>query len=464
MNTQSTYVDEIREKALHEEPKEDVPKGLMSPKGDILHPSSLPKVLRYIGATTLGLSALSFAVHRVKDLDSLERYYSFLGFTGLLAAAGMFCALFLKEDKGARTFMGISLAFMPALFLQLGALVYFITRGIPSDISEFFTLTAPNDQSVIIALAVSIPIMMAIAFGSFASLARSKALSLSGIFILLCTVLLIPVRTSDLTALLLVGEMAAGSMILSRRFRGDRVFKTFEGKVALSALALPVLLLIGRSVLLYKISIFFWGAMFGIIGLLSWNIEEEGRSDSAYPSRIFSIMNYMLAWCCFVLSAAHDSGSLVFMPALSSHYDELYLMLLTLPIALGLWLAASSLGKSSDSARRVAGMTACYPMAYQMLTVGGSGYTLASLFIGTAVISAAYLRRDRSLLKSGAAVVMCVIAANIHYALDLYRMSPWLTLGIAGGIIVLASSYIERNLGKLIARIEATKETYKSWN
>src|SRR5262249_35280272 len=85
-------------------------------KSDI-NPKMLPKILRYLGATTLGCSALSFAVQRVGELDSLGRFYSFLAFTCVLAACGFLCGVRLKEDKGARTFLSFSLVFIPALFL-----------------------------------------------------------------------------------------------------------------------------------------------------------------------------------------------------------------------------------------------------------------------------------------------------------------------------------------------------------
>jgi uncharacterized membrane protein len=83
----------------------------------------LPKAMRWLGGIILTTAALTFIIQGWNDLNSIGRYYSFVQFSFVLTLCGIFCGVKVKEDKGARTFLGLATAMVPALFCQLGAMV-----------------------------------------------------------------------------------------------------------------------------------------------------------------------------------------------------------------------------------------------------------------------------------------------------------------------------------------------------
>jgi len=429
-----------------------------------ISPTILPKVLRYIGATTLGLSALSFAVRRAFEQDSIERFYSFLAFTALLAACGFLCGLRYKEDKGARTFLGVSLAFLPPLFLQLGGLVYFLVAGIPLGIPEMFILHAPNWGTVGLALGIAIPLTLLIAFGGFSALARPRAKVLTLFFAAGLGALLAPTRVVDVVALLVLVSGVMMFAFTSLIGRKDAVFRTFEGQSAMALAALPVVLLCGRTLFLYGPTPLFGSALFVICGTFLWTFGRRIESGRASIAQILGLSLYAVAWGCFCNAVTTDPAGLLFSSVLADSRSLIMLPMLCLPIASGLVFASRELGEDQDSTLRLAGGIAAYPMVYHVAVTDHVGIAVTALFIAAGLVSAGLLRKDKSILTSGGILILTVLATNVHYAVDLYRMNPWLTLGVCGGAILLCSSYVERNIGTIVARVERARHELGNWS
>jgi hypothetical protein len=426
--------------------------------------SLLPRILRYLGATTLGLSALSFAIQRMGELDSMGRFYSFLGFTGVLALCGFFCALRIKEDKGARTFLGISLVFLPVLFLQLGALVYFVLHGTPPGFPAMFSLSTQTTTSVIVALAMALPIAALISIGGFAALVRNRAIELTAVFAIGIATLLVPTRVVDEVSMMLLGGGVIVASYAMRMKRIDRVFQTFEGKAALTITALPLVLLVSRTAILYSPTALLGAALSIVFGSLFWAQHSEQEDGYASRSQKIALSFFAAGWAFFCAALACDSRGIFYSSYLADIRQTILLPLITLPISAGLLAISSQLGKSERGALRIAGSIAAYPLAFQVMTVSSIPLTAAGLVIGAGLITGAFLRRDRVILTGGTILLSVVMGMNIHYAFDIYHSNPWLVLGITGGAIVLASSYIERNMALLLARLGRIQSEFGEWS
>jgi hypothetical protein len=431
-------------------------------EGRELNPSRLPKVLRYIGAITLTLSAISFAVNRVGELDSLGKFYSFLIFTVVLAICGFGCALKLKEDKGARTFLGISLVFIPALFLQLSGLIYFLVHGVPN-IPQFFVLTAPNLMSVVIALAISLPIAGIITFGGFSALVRSKAKILSAVFLTIVIALLIPTRIVDEVSMIILALGLLLATVSHRLVKNDACFQTFEGRIALSILALPLMLMVCRTFCLYGVTALFGTAMFVVLGIFLWNFSSKKESDYAPITQLFALGSFAAAWAWFVDALISNPTGIFYISELASAREMVCIPLVFLPIATGLYFLSRNLGKSERSVVRTAGYIAAIPMTVHVFQSGSSLITAVSLFVGCGIITEAFLRKDRHLLGAGSILLSSVFILNLHYALDIYHYNPWRSLGITGVGIVLASSFLETNMSALISRAKRVRMEFAEW-
>ncbi len=85
---------------------------------------ALTRVLRGLGAGVVAASATTFLFQQWDSGDDLTRYFALLAQSGVLAAIGFFCAVWIRESKSARTFMALAAGMVPALFCILGGLVY----------------------------------------------------------------------------------------------------------------------------------------------------------------------------------------------------------------------------------------------------------------------------------------------------------------------------------------------------
>src|SRR5688500_11207417 len=84
----------------------------------------LGRILRLVGGAFLIASASTFLFHRWEQGSDSMRYAMLLLHTVFLTAAALFCGLGVRESRGARTFLAITLAIVPINAAVLGGLVY----------------------------------------------------------------------------------------------------------------------------------------------------------------------------------------------------------------------------------------------------------------------------------------------------------------------------------------------------
>ena len=106
----------------------------------------LPRLLRLLGAGIVFACAAIFLFQRWGVGNDIQRYLYLLGFTALLTAGGFFCGLKLKESKGARTLLGLTLMVTPVNFAVLGGLLYsqFAMGTFSPNMPTFATWLAPT--------------------------------------------------------------------------------------------------------------------------------------------------------------------------------------------------------------------------------------------------------------------------------------------------------------------------------
>lgn len=415
--------------------------------------NGIARLLRILGAVVLVASAVTFAMQGWSGLDSLGRYYAFLVFTVVLSAAGVFCGLTLKEDKGARTFLGLGAAFLPAHFLQLGALLYSVVLGTPQHLHELFVLRAPSLLAAVLAAGIALPLLAGVAFFGLSALARSEARVLTAVYLTLNAFLLLPVREADYVALFSLGAFALLSGFEFRRFSRAAAMSTREGAMVRAMLAAPLFCLVGRSVALYPLSQFFGSIMLAMLSfILLVAVPQWARNKEVMRLCEFaSFGSAAMSWVLLV-------GALGF-----SDLPQLATPMTFLPMALifsGMSLVVPSGGAGY---RRLASWIAIGAVLVQLFTVPG----LASSFlcIVTAVLTtvAAFTAEDRGLLVSGVFGLGAGLLYHLRYAVDFYTLSPWLSLALTGVLIVIGSSYLERNSGQINRQISAFRERIAGW-
>lgn len=417
---------------------------------------SLSRLLRIMGSAVLVAAALTFMLQEWEASSHTVRYFMFLGFTAVLSAAGFFCGIKIKEDKGARAFLAISAAVIPVHFSQLGALI-FSKFGTPNlHYPAYAHWVAPNTMSALLTSMLAILALVPIAWIAFTTLARSEAKIMTLVFILSNALLLIPSREPDLMAFLglMIFLFSLGFDVKYMRKRAT--LKTKEGLLARSLLCMPFFFLIGRTIHLYEISTLFVSMLFACIAVLFYGFIPKGiqtRRPKVLIHRL-SIIPAGMSWLLLAieLSSKLNIGRDYFIPFIAIPYVVV--------------LLAMSLRSESSQAffQKVGALVAIGSAALQLLSFPGVFSSL--LLVMISILTAAYgqLQRSKAAFLGGILGLVFGLLYHLKYAVELYTLSPWLSLGVLGLVTIIASSYIERHHAVLAERVGRLRNDLKNWD
>ena len=223
---------------------------------------TIATVLRTLGALATVLSLSLYLMQGFEARGHLERVYVLLGQSGLLALAGLAVGYVLKEAKGARVFLTLALASVPANVAVLGAMVYSIApldgllpgtaAALEGDYPAYAFWEASGPGDLLRALLPGAALLVPVTLFGFSVLARRFAGSLSFALLASSALLLVPLRDPLATALL-GGAMLIVPILSLRRAKATSERRarpaTFEERLAGALLLLPSLILVGRATL-----------------------------------------------------------------------------------------------------------------------------------------------------------------------------------------------------------------------
>lgn len=416
-----------------------------------LNLDNLPKAMRWLGGIILSTAALTFIIQGWNDLNSVERYYSFVQFSFVMTLCGIFCGVKVKEDKGARTFLGLATAMVPALFCQLGAMVLSASSKVSSEIPNLFKVSASSNFELFSAIAVGLVVTPLICYFGFSSLAREQAKNLTLAFLLSNLLLLIPSRESNVIATLVCAltflVIAFDNLVLSKA----ATIKTWEGKAARFMLFVPALIMVARNLVLYETGTFFFGVILVCLSLLSFFRTALYTQNTNTIQRVqaLSACSFGLGW--YYISCATQANS------------EFIIPFIALPIFIAIQILSLIAISGGKKYRTNSSIFVTVAIIFQLFTVDGYINSLICILVAAAVLIIGVIEKNKLNFKLGVVGLAAGIFYHLSYAIDLYKISPWLSLGLAGGIIVIASSYIERNR-EMIKRVVNIKDEIKAWN
>ena len=217
--------------------------------------ASVSEILRLFGACAVIASMSLFLLNGWSDGNDIQRYLKLLGQTGLLTAAGLILSFVLKENKGARLFFGLSLISVVANFMILGALTYsmFQFDGSLIQYPSIVTWKAVNANIFWPIFAVAVTLLAVLTRFSFSIFARNIAAPLSINFLVMCSLLLVPVRSSVIVSILAIAALWYSALVVKKLSNNDKVVFTNETKFALGLMFAPGLLIIARALSLYSV-------------------------------------------------------------------------------------------------------------------------------------------------------------------------------------------------------------------
>ncbi len=436
----------------HPEPALD-PSAAGEETGSISRVHKLTEILRKTGAIVLVAAALSFLIQGWNNWNSLERYYTFLGFTGSLAALGMLCGLALKDSKGARTFLAIATAFIPVHFAQLGAFVHSLFGSAEKYFPKSLVFVADSPTSVLLTTGVTTLLAFPLALVGFSTLGRSKGRYLTLLYLAANALLLIPVRDSQtvfvIAAVMFIGLLFSDLSMLA----SVPGLKTFEGRCSRLLLFVPFSIMLGRCAM-YGPSLYILSIVLGAVACLLYLYAPKlyENPSSARNLRLISLIPAYFSWRCLVGACLHNGfgdlpGSLV----------------IHLPYAALLALLSLNAQQDGPLLRRIAGIMAIAATLSQLFVFGGFTTAVLAVFVSLLVLSAAFALEERVLFYAGGFGFVSGLLYHLQYALRFYQLSPWLSLAAIGVAAVVASSYVERNYQRILAWGSGFKSSFQTW-
>ena len=343
----------------------------------------LSLLLRTLGGLVIVAAFVMYLFQGWREGDDLTRSLLLLGHTAVLTLAGLASGHLLREAKGARLFI-------LTLSIQLGLRI----------------------------------------------MARRSAWPLTGLYLLANAALLIPTRADLVIAVTLLGLGAVLAARAIRLRRLDPSLATPEGLLARALLALPLLVLGGRSIWLYAPDTLFFTVL-GLSGYLALRLAATASApDSLWRGALeggallFAVLVTYLA-----LDGLIETRSVPDVAKAPLAAGVLALLLIDLSTLRSRW---------SRAYRGAAALVMALATLLDLAAFGGFVNALVSLCVGTLILVYGYDAKARFVFGTGLLTALTGLGVAAHAALSSFTVGGWSALVALGIAIIVAGSIVER--------------------
>ena len=404
--------------------------------------ATLSEIIRIFGACAVLASMSLFLLEGWNDGNDIQRYFKLLAQTGLLTGAGFALSFFLKENKGARFFFGLSLASVVSSFTILGSLIYSLFQwdGQLIEYPEMLTWHAIDLATFMPICAGAIGLLSLLTSFSFRVFSRNIAGSLTLNFLLMNSLLLIPVRGSLSISVLATVAFWVCSMTVKRLNRKEKINFTNETKFSLGLLFLPCVIIIARALSLYSVDEVMLITLCGLayFALRSWVIRLEHPS---FGKRLMELSQLILVTVIAVQSIRLLPYSL----------GDTYPALFSIIVAV---FSYDQISRSNDVGWRsfVLNLSVVSLLVLNIVFAMLEPELIVRLLsLGIAAFILGFVKQSQPLVNSSAfaknsAIVGCAISMLL-LTLELVSMaqlSTWMVVGLIGMLLIIGASFYER--------------------
>jgi hypothetical protein len=390
------------------------------------------QILRLGGAVTLLVATGSFLFRDWETLNSVPFYVQLLLTTVLLSVAGVACGAFLREAKGARTFLAIALYAVPLNFAALGGLVLVTDVGAP--------LLA---GSILLTTGVASLVLGGVAWVGLRALARPHARSLWLALMGGCLLLLVPSRELNFVTPALGAGLVLTAVYQRFSLGSSVALNTFEGWLARVAVVVPVALLGARTVIYYSGEESFFLTLFSGASVFAW--VTSGRVESpTWRSVLDAVaLTSALVACCvlpFVLNPILGDAS-------AYGFDVLQYGWAVVGVSFGAVLGL--MGVTALRGRRFftgsAGVVAVVGMGISLLAYEAAvSASLTTILVAAAVIAFGYSRRSSVACGAGLLLAVGGCVGLFIGITEFETLKSWPTFAVLGALAIVTASVIER--------------------
>ena len=407
----------------------------------------LSRILRSIGALIIVVSASTFLFQHWAPGNDLQRYLLLLGFTSVLSLGGLFCGLRLKENKGARTLLGLTLAVTPINFTIMGAMLFsqFSWDGAFARLPDYATWIAASPSMAILCAVGGAVILSPLCHLSFMALGHHRARFFSVAFALGNLTLLVPTRQPNLIAGVVVLLIATLTYAEVRYFSRETMLNTFEGRLSRVMLWVPALILVGRACYFYTPNQLFISAILTALATLSFVLLPQLTNKKSWQQALQTIGAILASLAWLKLS--------ILLASTWSFKDQWFIPCFTLPIVGLLSLISQYAIDAGRNYRRSAAIIAILGAVANLLLFPTLLTSFLCLIIAICVLCYGYLVEQKVIFFSGVVGAVMGLGYHLKTAFNFYSLTSWGSLMVLGVMIIIGASLLERNNGRLREKI-----------
>lgn len=411
---------------------------------------NLMRLLRISGVVILLVAAYQFIMRDVVGDNILGSYYAFLGFTVALAAGGWFCAKRWKDSAGGRTLLGLTAIFLPVHIVQHAAFIYARYEGL-TDSTWYISY-----GELTLLMGVSIPLLIATTWLGYAGWLRKLSSTLAPLYIIMNLALLLPFRDPSIVALQGLIMAIPCIAIVGRLSKKHAILRSNEGIIARIAFIPPILILIGRNLMMDEWNAVFISLTTALLGsILYFTIPRELKS-SGYRnlSRLFALIFFFVAWS---MTLSHLDYFQV------EYYDfpihTLIISYLTVASLL-LYINASDTKILRNLITVFLTITFTPTVIFNVhIWIG-----LISILYGLTISIIAYRNLEKFTLYNGLILFLTGIVFYIIHVIAEVDSVSWVSMAILGLLISIAASFLEGRKFTWHQLKARTQETFEGWN
>jgi len=411
--------------------------------------SGLSNLLRITGGFSVVASMSLFLLQGWDAGNDINRYYLLLSQTFLLGLGGFALSYLMKENKGARVFLGLGLLSVSANMTTLGALIYSFLPwdGGLAHYPSVAQWSASDSLSIGLALGSAIAILVPATIFGFKVMARQSAKPLTIVYLLSNAMLLIPIRDVSFSAALAAGMVFFTLAFSVKQCAKNNALHTPEGKFSRLALFVPSIILLVRSTWLYQANEVLYTAM-GLIVFMTLRVLALQMSSSSTARRIVELAALPVA-----MSTAIPAASL---------FDNLLMANIALPvfalIASALFVEVAlraSYTRDKSSILACASLMLSFSFLANLLMDNGILAGLSTCLVGLVVVMMGHWISQRFIVALGITTGLLGLVNVLYGLLENVDFLNWTSLAILGAMAIIIGSVVERHGLEIRQRIKS---------
>ena len=418
--------------------------------------NNIPNLLRILGTSAVLIAMYSFLMKGWESNDDLFRYMLMLGHTAFLAFVGLVSGHWLKESKGARLLLTLSLISIPINFAILGGMILSQASVItPANYPQYVTWTVDNLNTALLTTGGALLVLIPICYLGFRVLTRDMFKRLSFLFLLSSCSLLLPVRDPYLIGSLVLA-LTAIILFYSRLVSHQKISaKTNEGFTALFLQLIPLSILMGRSLWLYETDLFLISALAVTIFILIRQVSTILNSDS----RIKNMLNFLsiIPAGLITFTLAETLLSTGFIP------QELIFPISTSVSAIMVYDISLRSKNLAYFYRSIAIMGLVISMITNLIVYSNLLSALLVIFAGFTMALFALKIKQRYILIWGTVLIVSGMAHQLYFLIMHFDINSWVSLALLGILSIVIGSGIETRGEYFKSKVTTLKHRFSQW-